>query len=66
MFNYKGRVEARRIVSIRGVNIPSGVQDRKASIVCEQALWGTLEAGLEKEGQLATMSLEFEYLHQKS
>ena len=68
MFNYKGsRVEARRrIVSIRGVNITSGVQDRKASIVSEQALQGALVAGQEKEGQLATMSLEFEYLHRKS
>ena len=64
MFNYKqGRVEARRIVSIRGVNITSGVQDRKASIVCEQALRGALVEAQEKEGQLATMSLEFEYLH---
>ena len=64
MFNYKqGRVEARRIVSIWGVNITSGVQDRKASIVCEQAFRGALVAGQEKEGQLVTMSLEFEYLH---
>ena len=64
MFNYKqGRVEARRIVSIWGVNITSGVQDRKASIVCEQALQGALVARQEKEGQLATMSLGFEYLH---
>lgn len=64
MFNYKqGRVEARRIVSIWGVNITSGVQDRKASIVCEQALQGALVARQEKEGQIATMSLEFEYLH---
>ena len=63
MFNYKqGRVEARRIVSIRGVNISSGVQDGEASIVCEQALRGALVAGQEKEGQLATMSLEFEYI----
>ena len=30
MVNYKGRVEAQRIVSIRGVNITLGVQDRKA------------------------------------
>ena len=68
MFNYKGKVKAhRRIVSIiRGVNITSRVQDRKASIVCEQALRGALVAGQEKEGQLTTMSLEFEYLHQKS
>ena len=30
MVNYKDRVEAQRIVSIRGVNITLGVQDRKA------------------------------------
>ena len=35
-------------------------------IVCEQALWAALAAGWEKEGELATMSLEFEYLHRKS
>ena len=29
-------------------------------IACEQALWGTLAAGREKEGELATTSLEFE------
>ena len=31
----------------------------------KQALQGTLLAGPEKEGELATMSLEFEYLHGK-
>ena len=33
---------------------------------CEQALWGTLEEGFGEwgeKGELATMSLEFEYLH---
>ena len=35
-------------------------------VVSEQALWGTLVAGKEKEGELATMSLEFEYLDGKS
>ena len=29
----------------------------------EQALWGALAAGQEKEGELPTTSLEFEYLH---
>ena len=33
---------------------------------CEQALQGALAAGQEKKGELATMSLEFEYLRQKS
>ena len=32
----------------------------------EQALRGALAAGPEKEGELATTSLEFEYLHGKS
>ena len=33
----------------------------------EQALWGALAAGREKEGGLiATRSLEFEYMHRKS
>ena len=35
-------------------------------VACEQALRGTLEAGWEKEGELETTSLEFEYLHRKS
>ena len=30
-------------------------------IACKQAFWGTLAAGWEKEGELATMSLEFEF-----
>ena len=33
---------------------------------CEQALWRALAAGREKEGELATSSQEFEYLHRKS
>ena len=35
-------------------------------IACEQALLGALATGQEKEGELATTSLEFEYLHGKS
>ena len=35
-------------------------------VVCEQAFWGALVPGQEKEGELATMSLEFQYLHGKS
>ena len=30
-------------------------------IACKQALWGALAAGWEKEGELATTSLEFEF-----
>ena len=37
-----------------------------SSLAYEQALWGSLAAGQEKEGELATTSLEFEYLEQKS
>ena len=33
------------------------------NITCQQALRGTLAAGREKEGELGTTSLEFEYLH---
>ena len=35
-------------------------------IACEQALRGTLAARREKEGELATTSLEFDYLHRKN
>ena len=35
-------------------------------VACEQALRGNLAVGREKEGELATTFLEFEYLHQKS
>ena len=38
----------------------------RLSLACEQALRGALVAGREKEGELATTSLEFEYLHRKS
>ena len=31
------------------------------TLVCEQALWGALATGREKEGDLATTSLEFEF-----
>ena len=37
-----------------------------SSLAYEQALRGSLVAGQEKEGELATTSLEFEYLEQKS
>ena len=37
----------------------------KHVVACVQALWGTRAVGQEKEGELATTSLEFEYLHQK-
>ena len=30
------------------------------NVACEQALWGSLAVGQEKEGGLATTSLEFE------
>ena len=37
----------------------------EANLACEQALRGALAAGREKEGELATTPLEFEYLHRK-
>ena len=37
-----------------------------AVLASEQALRGVLLAGREKKGELATTSLEFEYLHRKS
>jgi len=35
-------------------------------LACKQALRGDLAAGQEKEGELVTTSLEFEFLHRKS
>ena len=35
-------------------------------LACEQALRSAVAAGREKEGELATTSLKFEYLHRKS
>ena len=37
-----------------------------AGVASEQALRGALAAGRDKEGELATTSLEFENLHRKS
>ena len=34
-------------------------------VACEQALRGALTVRREKEGELATTSLEFEYMHRK-
>ena len=31
------------------------------NLACEQALWGALTAGQEKEGELTTTSLEYEF-----
>ena len=38
----------------------------RGEVACDQALRGALAAGREKEGDLATTSLQFEYLHRKS
>ena len=40
-----------------------GVSDMFVYIACEQALQDNLAAGREKKGELATTSLEFDYLH---
>ena len=37
-----------------------------SQVACEQAVLSALAAGQEKEGELATRSQEFEYLHRKS
>ena len=37
-----------------------------SQVACKQAVLSALAAGQEKEGELATRSQEFEYLHQKS
>ena len=42
-----------------------GRMQNLSCVACEQALLGTLAAWREKEGELATTSLEFEYLHRK-
>ena len=39
---------------------------KTSNIACDQALRGPLAAGREKEEELPTTSLEFEYLHRKS
>ena len=43
---------------------PQGLEG--GEVACEQALRGTLAAVREKEEDLATTSLEFEYPHRKS
>jgi len=35
-------------------------------LACEHVFQGALAAGRKKEGEIATTSLEFEYLHRKS
>jgi len=42
-----------------------GMQGTGGGVAWEQALRGTLAVGREKEGELATTSQEFEYLHRK-
>ena len=37
-----------------------------SQVACEHAVLSALAAGQEKEGELATRSQEFEYLHRKS
>jgi len=41
------------------------VVNARLKVAGEQALRGSLAAEREKEGELATTSLEFEYLHRK-
>ena len=37
-----------------------------SSLACEQVFWGVPPVAWEKEGELATTSLDYEYLHRKS
>jgi len=41
------------------VNFVGNVQDLEGGVACESPLLGALAAGREKEGELATTSLEF-------
>ena len=55
-YNYLFNVKKETLLSLKILTIKA----------YEQALWGTLAEGVGgrgKEGELATMSLEFEYLH---
>jgi len=44
-----------------GLLVKDKLEFKPCEVACEQALLGTLVAGQEKEGELATMSLEFEF-----
>ena len=46
--------------------VDSGFLEQAFRFACEQALGDALAVRREKEGQLSTTSLEFEYLHRKS
>ena len=46
--------------------VDSGFLEQAFLFACEQALRDALAVRREKEGQLSTTSLEFEYLHRKS
>ena len=52
--------EVLKVISSKRVSFTFRVCGTK-SITCEQALRGALAAGREKEGELATTSLEFEF-----
>ena len=46
--------------------VPLHVLVSTVTVACQQALWGNLAAGWEKEGELATTSLEYEYILESS
>ena len=56
----------RGFVSGRAIGWRDGGLHVGSGLACEQALGDAWAAGWEKEGELATTSLEFEYPHRKS
>ena len=58
--------KSEQVVSNWNPKSMQGSSGEGIALACEQALRGALVAGWEKEGEFATTSLEFEYLHQKS
>ena len=76
-FDFKGSVKrVRQHLALVGPTKLEGLKNLNSSLsfeqaaltfclpkACEQALWGALAVGQEKKGELATTSMEFEYLH---
>ena len=71
-YNFKPRLNSHAFGIVGSVVTMSLINEWMLAIekpdwlACEQALRGALAVGREKEGEVATTSLEFEYLHQKS
>ena len=71
-YNFKPRLKshafgiAGSVVTISLKNERMLTIEKPDWLACEQPLRGALAVGREKEGEIATTSLEFKYLHQKS